>query len=261
MSKTLILSDIHFRNRSSNVQSIEQLQPLWKGCDAVILNGDTSELHCTGLVEQSKIAVKKIEQLTKEDGVELSLICGNHDPTISDLQHLWFHNNQTLVFHGHAPIKGLAPWSWRYKHIVKSVNEYLEESGDGFHEQLAAAREASITAATGGYNQYRPNPFHMLLLGVPASVQVLRCWWMYPSVVADWVSHYAPSAKFVITGHTHHAGVWRRGGITILNTGCYGFPSHPRAVVLDGNTITLHKVRKRKNGFALGGVYESWSAR
>jgi predicted phosphodiesterase len=260
MSKTLILSDIHFNHRSSSVRCVEQLRPLWKGFDAVILNGDTSELHCSGLKEQSKLAVEKIKQLTNEDGVKLSLICGNHDPAISELQHLWFHNNQTLVFHGHAPIKGLAPWSWRYKYIVKSINDYIEKSGDGFLEQLAAARQASITAATGGFNNYRPNLFHMLMLSAPASFQVLRCWWKYPSDVATWVSSYAPSAKFVITGHTHHAGVWQQSGLTILNTGCYGFPSHPRAVVLDGNTITMQKVHKRNKCYALGGVCESWKA-
>ncbi|MBC8200762.1 MAG: metallophosphoesterase family protein [Planctomycetes bacterium] len=260
MSKTLILSDIHYSNRGSNVRCVEQLRPLWDGFDALVFNGDTAELHSTNLKERSRIAIEKIKQCTKEDGVELALLCGNHDPTISELQHLWFHDNKTLVFHGHAPIRGLAPWSWRYKHIVKNINDYIEKAGDGFHEQLAAAREASITAATGGFNQHRPNLFHMLMLSAPASFQVLRCWWKYPSDIATWVSRYAPSAKYVITGHTHHAGVWQRGAITILNTGCYGFPSHPRAVVLDGDSIAIHKVRKRNNRYCLGGVCESWNA-
>ena len=260
MTRTLILSDIHFGNRSSNVRSVDQLRPLWQGFDSLILNGDTSEIHSSASRERSRDYIEKIRSDSSADNVQLTFVCGNHDPTISETEHLWFHDEKTLVFHGHAPIRGLAPWSWRCKYIIKAIEGCLEKSGDGFDEQLAATREASILAATGGFNHHRPSTPNMLLLGFPAAFQVLRCWWNYPTLVANWVRRYAPSAQHIIVGHTHHAGIWNRDDITILNTGCFGFPSHPRAVVIDGNSISVHRVIKRDGIYELGRVCKSWNA-
>jgi predicted phosphodiesterase len=260
MGKTLILSDIHFCKRGSTVKSVEQLRPLWQGFDSLILNGDTSELHSASHAEASKQAAADVKVATKRDGVKITFICGNHDPTISDIEHIWFHNTKTLVFHGHAPIEGVAPWSWRCKYIAENNESQIKETGDGFEEQLNATRTASTFAATGAFKQHRPAAPHMLMLSVPAVYKVIRCWWQYPSTVANWIHLYAPSAKFVITGHTHHAGIWKRQGITVINTGCFGFPSHPRAVVIDSTTITVHKLTKKNGVYELGRVCESWSA-
>ncbi len=260
MAKTLILSDIHFCKRSSTVTSVHQLRPLWKGFDALVLNGDTSELHSSTHSESSLLAAEEMKATTGDDGVQLTMICGNHDPTISETEHVWFHDKKTLVFHGHAPIKGVAPWSWRCKHIAEKNHQHLINTGDGFEEQLQATRIASTLAATGAFKQHRPKSPHMLMLSVPAAYRVLRCWWNYPSIVEQWIEQYAPSAKFVITGHTHHAGIWTRGGITIINTGCFGFPSHPRAVVIDEDTMTIYKLSKRRGVYELGRVCASWNA-
>ncbi len=101
----------------------------------------------------------------------------------------------------------------------------------------------------------------MLLLIAPAIIKILKCWKRYPTIVAMWTKQFAPSATYIITGHTHHAGIWERDGKVIINTGCFGFPSHPRAVVLDNDTLTVHAIKKRNGSFVLDGVYSSWNAR
>jgi predicted phosphodiesterase len=260
MTTTLILSDIHFCKRSSTVSSVNQLRPLWQGFDSLILNGDTSELHSATHSEASMLAFEDLKAKVNEDSVQLTVICGNHDPTASNTEHVWFHNDTTLVFHGHAPITGVAPWSWRCKHIAEKNLQHLNECGDGFEEQLQATRIASTLAATGAFKRHRPGSPYMLMLSVPAVYKVLRCWWNYPALVAKWAEQYAPSAKFVITGHTHHAGIWNRKGITIINTGCFGFPSHPRAVVIEDDTMTVRKLSKRRGVYELGRVCASWNA-
>ncbi|MDP7005160.1 MAG: metallophosphoesterase family protein [Phycisphaerales bacterium] len=259
MSRTLILSDIHFGKRSSTVKSVDQLRPLWQGFDALVLNGDTSELHSKYQSDASIKAIDDVIAATDEDDVHLTLLCGNHDPTISDREHLWFHNKATLVFHGHTPINGVAPWSWRCKHIAEHNNKYIQSNGDGFKEQLIATRNASIMAATGRFKQHRPSPLHMMMLGLPAAYSVLKCWWNYPTIVAQWTKQYAPSASFVITGHIHHAGIWKRDGITVINTGCFGFPSHPRAVVIDNDVMKISRIKNSKNNYELGRVCASWN--
>lgn len=260
MRRTLILSDIHFCKRSSNVKNVEQLRPLWRGYDALILNGDTSELHCAEHSEKARIATENLAKMTHEDGVELTLICGNHDPTISDIEHAWFFDKKVLVFHGHAPIYGGAPWSWRYSHFANTFNKQLEITNDGFSEQLLAVREASIQSATGAFNEHRPSKCKMLSLAIPAVVKILLCWKRYPTLVSNWAEIYAPTASVIITGHTHHAGVWRRNNKIIINTGCFGFPSHPRAVEINNEKISVYKVVKKNNNYALGRVCASWNA-
>jgi hypothetical protein len=43
------------------------------------------------------------------------------------------------------------------------------------------------------------------------------------------------------------------GGRNVVNTGSYGFPGRPHAVVIEGTTVRLHAVIKRGHFFALAG--------
>lgn len=260
MSRTLILSDIHFCRWSTKIQSIDQLQPLWQGCDSLVLNGDTAEMHSPKHAKKSKEMARSLVDAAIDDGLKATLICGNHDPSISGVDYLWLCDKRVLVIHGHASFKGVAPWSWRSKHIARSRQEQLESGGDGFEEQIAAVRTASIQAATGAFANHRPGPVHMAMLGFPAVFHILLGWWRFPSLTTQWAQRFAPSAKYIITGHTHHAGIWNRNGRIIINTGCFGFPSHPRAVVIDGERIVVHKIVKRDNDYSLGPVLGSWDA-
>ena len=88
MGKTLILSDIHFCDNNGSVPSFEALQPLWQGCDTLILNGDTASTLSSKLAAPS---IKKTEQLVdaaNKDSVKTILLGGNHDPDISIVNHV-----------------------------------------------------------------------------------------------------------------------------------------------------------------------------
>ena len=261
MSKTLILSDIHFCRSSSSVTSVEQLRPLWSECDALVLNGDTTEAHANDCSDESKQYTEKLVKLAEHDGVKTTLICGNHDPVVSEIEYLWFCEKKVLVFHGHVAFPQITPWSWRAKYIAKARKKYLAESGDGFEEQLAAVRRASFDAASGAFSTCRPSFPHMLAIGLPAAFQVFYSWWRFPALLSTWVEQYAPSAKFIITGHIHHAGIWKRKNRVIVNTGCFGFPSHPRAVVIENDKITVYRLRLTRGHYSLGRVCASWNAR
>ena len=260
MSKTLILSDIHFGMSKSTATSAEQFRHLWKDCSALILNGDTVEEHAKRCSEVSQQRTADLLHLAKQDGVKTTLLCGNHDPIVSETECLWFCDKKVLVFHGHAPIPKIAPWSWRGKHAELSRYEYLLDKKDGFEEQLASLRQACYKTASGAFQQYRPTRIHMLMLGIPAIFHVFHTWWKYPTLVSEWVDKYAPSAKFIITGHTHHAGIWKRKNRVIINTGCFGFPSHPRAVVLEEEkTISVYKLTLTNGYYSLGRACADWS--
>ena len=261
MSKTLILSDIHFcRPRSSEVTP-EQLRPLWSGCDALVLNGDTTEAHAKSTSSASKQNTETLIELASHDGVQTTLICGNHDPVVSEIESLWFCDKRVLVFHGHAAFPTITPWNWRSKYIAEVRSNYLAENGDGFEEQLAAVRMASFDAVSGAFSAHRPSMPHMLALGPPAAFRVFYSWWKFPSLLTAWVEKYASTASCIITGHTHHAGIWKRNNRVIVNTGCFGFPSHPRAVVIEGQQITVYRLRLMNGNYSLGRVCASWNVR
>lgn len=263
MTKTIILSDIHFCKRGSSIASVDQLRPLWNECDTLILNGDTAEMYSRSLRVKSKEMMQLLIKLAGKDNVTTIVICGNHDPTISDIQHVWLCGERVLVFHGDVQFKGVTPWSWRGKHIAKCRQECIKESGDGFHEQFASLRTSTTNATTGKYTQYKPSLPHMMLLSFPCIFNVFYGWWRFPTLTNQWVERYAPSAKIIIAGHTHHAGIWKRDGRIIINTGCFGvlgFPSRPRAVVIDNNMVTVHTIRRRGGNYVLGRKCGSWEA-
>lgn len=261
MSKTLILSDIHFCRSRSSAVSPEQLRPLWSGCDALVLNGDTTEAHAKSRSGASEQHTQTLVELASKDGVRTTLICGNHDPVVSNIESLWFCDKRVLVFHGHAPFPTITPWNWRSKYIAEVRLKSLAESGDGFEEQLAAVRKASFDAVSGAFRIHRPSMPHMLALGPRAAFRVLYCWWKFPSLVSAWVENYASTASFIITGHTHHAGIWKRKNRVIINTGCFGFPSHPRAVIIDDNKLTVYRLRLKHSDYSFGRICGSWDVR
>ena len=261
MSKTLILSDIHFCGSHSKVKSAEQLRPLWDGCDAMVLNGDTTEVNSPRHSEESKQRASELIAIATQDGVHTTYLCGNHDPVESDNDFMWFCKENVFVFHGHAAFETLAPWSWRAKFIGQVRKKYIQESGDGFQEQLKSARKASFDVVSGAFESSRPSAVFLALLGIPAAIRVLLGWKYFPSLISHWIEQYAPSAKFVIVGHTHHAGIWKRNGRVIINTGCFGFPSHPRAVVIDNDELIVYKLRLTDGHYSLGRVCSSWNVR
>ncbi len=261
MGKTLILSDIHFCKKPSKVTSAKQLRTLWDSCDRLVLNGDTTEAHSSRYSCESKERAAELIELANSDGVSTTLICGNHDPISSEHDYIWCWDKTVLVFHGHAAFPKIAPWSWRSPLVYKARMKYLKETGDGFHEQLLAVRRASHDSASGVFSSNRPSLPKMLLLACPAAIRVFYGWQRFPSLVSSWANQYAPTSRFIITGHTHHAGIWKRDERVIINTGCFGFPSHPRAVIIDEDTLSIFRLKLSRGNYSFGRVFASWNAR
>jgi len=261
MSKTLILSDIHFCRNHASVRCARKFRPLWKGCTALVLNGDTVEAHDSRTASLSSKETESLLSMAEQDGLQATLICGNHDPAISDTDYLWFCNERVLVFHGHAGFPQIAPWSWRAKYVEQARRRYIRDSGDGFEEQLLAVKKASLDAVNGKFREFRPTPLHMISLAIPASIKVFSSWLSFPTLISNWAEAYAPTASFIVTGHTHHAGIWKRKNRTIINTGCYGFPSHPRAVYIEKDVLSVYKIDVRGEQYTLGKRYASWDLR
>jgi len=84
-----------------------------------------------------------------------------------------------------------------------------------------------------------------------AICQVLKYWYEYPRRAYEFVRQYNSLVRFVITGHTHRQGIWNIGDMTLINTGCYGFPGKPRAVLIENNSLSVVSLERTGEGWRL----------
>ena len=254
MSKTLILSDIHFSKPSSSALSPQMFTPLFNEIDALILNGDTAETLSEQMSAPSVAMTEELISLASRSGVEVELITGNHDPDISKTHHVHAFEDRVLVMHGHAVLDGVAPWSWRSKHIKKMVSDRLIPAS--LDEVLELITEVSQQVGTDSIESNKPSTLKMASLAVPAVFHILKSWFNFPTLTYNFLKRYSPHTKVCVTGHTHRKGVWKRDDVVIINTGCFGryaFPSKPLAVILDdkNRTVKVHPIKTISGEFEL----------
>jgi len=92
-------------------------------------------------------------------------------------------------------------------------------------------------------------------------ISVLRYWKECPDRALRFAHTTGVKAPIVVLGHSHNAGRWRRENRTILNTGAFGFPGRPYAVVLDDQGVALRAVELAEQGYQLADKpywAESW---
>jgi predicted phosphodiesterase len=76
-----------------------------------------------------------------------------------------------------------------------------------------------------------------------------------PARAAALGRRYRPRALFVVTGHTHRAGLWRMPeGITVINTGSFTLPIGAQAVDLAAGKLQVRRVDSRQGDFTPGEV-------
>jgi exonuclease SbcD len=258
LNSTIVLSDLHLCKRLSSIGDIAELRPLWQGFDELILNGDTEESYSKRYATRSQDGRRTLVKLAEDDGLRVHLLNGNHDPMISNAHAYTLFEDKVLIMHGHAVFREVAPWTWYAPQIVAHRDELLIEFGDCYESQLRATQLASERSAKSRAVINRPRfialPFKMAW----CVAKILQTWKRFPVITEKWLATYAPKTKIVVVGHTHHAGIWNVHGRVIINTGCFGFPSHPRAVIIKNNTLKVVRIRKNNNMYYLAQELGSW---
>ncbi len=254
MSKTLILSDIHFSKPSSSASRTDMFAPLLNGVDTLILNGDTAETLSQKMSAHSIEMTEELISFANDSGVKVVLITGNHDPDISKTHFVYEFEKRVLVMHGHAVLDGVAPWSWRSKHLKELLRMY--PAPKTLEEALELTTQVSQQVGSDAMESKKPSTFKLAILAVPAVFQILKSWYNFPSLTCKFLKQFAPETRVCITGHTHRKGIWIRNHVVIINTGCFGklaFPSSPLGVVLDHKKgmVLVHRVQKKNDAFKL----------
>lgn len=255
-----ILSDLHYRHPAGFVQRLEQIAPLLEGVDRVIFNGDSVEARFLAERESGQRDAEKLIAFCRAAGAEATLITGNHDPLISDSHHLDLPEYGVFATHGDILFHGLAPWSRELPLMIAAQDRALSEAGDPctLEPLLIAARRAALAVEHLG-----PLPHHQAkvrtLKGFVRQVwppgrvvRMLKAWRQMPELAARFTIEHRPEAQCIFFGHTHRAGVWRRRGRLIVNTG--GFLPWAGLLMadVDEHGVRVRKIKERQGSFYPG---------
>jgi predicted phosphodiesterase len=207
-----------------------------------------------------------VARLCHSIGCRATFINGNHDPAVSKIDHLDLMDGRILVTHGDILFLGVAPWSRQalaYRKIhLRALANLGPDALMNFEKRLLAAKRTSIKLQL----MERPVTEHstpksrIVELGILINqfwpphrpFMILGAWLQTPTLAARLCDLFRPDARYVIVGHTHYPGFWKRGPVTVINTGSYVLHFGALAVLLDGESIEIRKVTKQKEGFALG---------
>ena len=255
-----IFSDIHYGDRSSQVRTLAQLRPLAEGATTVMLNGDTLDTRPGPAPDYSAACRAEVGDFFACLGPPVRFLTGNHDPDISAEHAADLAGGQVLVIHGDLVFDEIVPWAADAPAIRERVLAGLgpAASRGGLEAQLATLR---LIAATIPQRHQSERNGWKYLTGLAKDVlwppwratRVFRAWGVYPGRIRRLAQAHRPMAKFVLAGHTHWPGVWRRSdGPVVINTGSYCLPVGGLAADLTATQLTVRRVRRRGGEFRLG---------
>jgi UDP-2,3-diacylglucosamine pyrophosphatase LpxH len=145
---TIILSDLHLGHRASQIRDPEEIAPILKEARAVVFNGDTVEMR-TGVDRPvGRRMAAAVARLCHSIGCRATFINGNHDPSVSKIDHLDLLDGRLLVTHGDILFLGVAPWSRQalaYRKIhLRALAHLGPDALINFEKRLLATKRASL---------------------------------------------------------------------------------------------------------------------
>lgn len=187
----------------------------------------------------------RLYDLCEADGVALTLLSGNHDPYLSDLRHLNLASGIVFVTHGDVLHPSIAPWTPSAPRIRAAHNEALVSRLSTW-QYAAYVRWADFEEACGRSTL-------LTMARCPWLVGIILAYWKsLPTVAADFAAEHAPQARYFVCGHSPRQGIWARGDMTVINTGSFGLPGRPLAVVIDDGQLTVWRITRRSCCYRFG---------
>jgi predicted phosphodiesterase len=226
---TRILSDLHYGEQASLVGSPRSLAPLLAGVSQLLLNGDTLDTRPGPFPAITQHLRGTLADFVRE--TPTVFITGNHDPDISPVHLHELAGGRVLVTHGDIAFDNIVPWS-RDAPLARQLvlRERARVGHAGLEHLLTAHRRAAFAIPTRDRAEGRGwtywGGFLRDVLWPPLrAARILRAWAEMPVRIAAWALAHRPQARFIIVGHTHRPGIWRRpDGRVVINTGSFCRP-------------------------------------
>jgi predicted phosphodiesterase len=257
----LILSDLHLGHRASRIKHPEQLVPMLHGPGTVIFNGDTSEMrNSEDRVVGRKVAAD-LARICHQAGRKAVFVNGNHDPTVSTINHLDLADGAILVTHGDILFLGVAPWSRDAGHYLKKHRQILDGLGPDayadFEKRLLASKRTSIELQMleEPLTRGRSPGLHLFLRNCWPPwrpLMIIKAWSEVPGRAAHLARVFRPEAKFIFVGHTHCPGAWEVPPRVIINTGSFVPYFGACAAIIESGRIEVRRIDFHRQQFTLG---------
>jgi UDP-2,3-diacylglucosamine pyrophosphatase LpxH len=244
--QTLFISDTHLGKPGA--ATAEALRPIWQGIDELVINGDAAEVQVPWLRGEAVRQLESLDRLTKQDGVALTLISGNHDAYLTDRRCVQRADGRILAMHGDALHPAVAPWTRFAEELAqRTEREIANSSDDTLATRLEIAQHIGHSEFLHEYvlSNLGESTLRRILARPIEVPQVLRYWRSEPLLAERFLQRYASKARVLILGHSHRRAVWRRGPRTIVNTGAFMFPGRPQCVLHHGDTLSVHRIARR----------------
>lgn len=234
----VILSDLHIAHPFSMVRTPDAITGLLPESGTVIFNGDSVEMRSTLDRDSGAANRDRLLELCEARGCRALFLTGNHDPLVSELHHVDLCSGQVLVTHGDILFHDCSPWSHEGPKIGAEHTRLLSKLDDSARRDLSTRLHTAKLAARVMEHHYKARQSlvsvarNILMEVIPPwrPLRILKFWGQAPALGAAFVREFRPNARFLIVGHLHHAGVWKLGDVTVINTGCY-FPLVGRRMV------------------------------
>lgn len=256
-----VLSDLHLAHPASLVRNVWQLVPLLEGARTAVFNGDTAELRLRGARQTAERYFGTVRAMCEERGIEPVFLTGNHDPEASDKHHLELMGGTIMITHGDVLFPEITPWGRDAKGLLENRQRALAQAAGGsdptWEDLLLAAKAASLQTEPPAERMPESKLAWIRALFREQShplraLHVLRAWATAPARAASLMAEHRPEVRWFISGHTHLPGMWRRGQLTILNTGAY-LPWLGRSVIdISDGRISMRRVVAEGNYFRPG---------
>lgn len=265
-----ILSDLHFGHPACIIERPSQLEPLFQGVRSVVFNGDTVEVR---YVRGRRIGMRnagKIRDAALAAGVVPYFINGNHDPMLSNMNHLDLADGAVLVTHGDMLFHQLSPWSHHSRHYAEAHRRELEGLGPDlfldFETRLRAMKRAALAVELHRPRMKR-DAFSWLRTVLRECwppwrpLQVFYAWAVTPARAVAMARVFRPQARFILVGHTHFCGHWRRGPRVVINTGSFLPLSGRMAVDIANGMLTVRPIVMERGMFKAGAPMMEFEAK
>jgi predicted phosphodiesterase len=256
-----ILSDVHFHHPASFAREVGQLAPLLEGVKTVVFNGDTAELRFPKWRERGLRSCEQLRILCAERGIEPIFLNGNHDPLYSPINYLDLAHGAVLVTHGDLLFQDISPWSdespvLHQAHLIE-LAKLPPEAFTDIEKRLAAVKQACMVFET-HRSQLKSGMIGMIQSFTREAwppwrpLKILRAWQQAPHRAVAMGRVFRPQARYILIGHTHYAGIWRRGPRTVINTGSFMPHGGSYMVDLQDSQMTVRTIARRAGMFHPG---------
>lgn len=242
-----IISDLHLGHERCEVAGNALPPALLRGVDVLIVAGDLAETRACAWQAAGLSLREALRRQCSEAGVQLLEISGNHDPDIPPLLlRLW--GGSTVIMHGHALYKEVAPWSWEYLRNKAAcqalINEHPAADTD-LEERLELSRAMCrltppILRREGIRNKYLRGFLHCFW-PPQRPWGIVWCWLSCARRAEKFARRYFPQAQTVVLGHFHRPLDARFGKRRILNTGAWFRHATPYAVDMQDGRVTAYR--------------------